>query len=341
VVNQLFRAALDGEKPMSYWKEWQEYGWILVWCLWGSAIGLLVRSPWRFSLLLTASMLLLGLIAWFSFRAGCWIPLVPPALACIPAAALVTSYVSHQEKLQRSQLMQLFSRHVSREVADAVWAQRDDFLQGNRPRSQRVIATVLFTDLARFTTLSESLDPGVLMDWLNEYLEAMAKIVMRNGGMVDKYIGDAIMAVFGVPVPRTSEEAIKQDAANAVRCALEMKQEMDRLNARWQPQGRPTTRMRVGIHTGPLLAGSVGSAERMDYTVLGDTVNTAKRLEAYDKDLGGAGTEESCRILIGESTKILLTSDFEAICAGKMDLKGKSEKVMVFRVVNKPPSPGA
>jgi adenylate cyclase len=280
------------------------------------------------------SLLTLGGIARWSFAAGWWIPLIAPAVAFLPAAALVTSYVSFQEHRQRGQLMRLFSNQVSPDIAQALWEQRDEFLAGNRPRSQKLTATVLFTDLKGFSTTSEGLEPADLMDWLNEYMEAMANAVMANEGVVEKYIGDSIMAVFGVPIPRTSQEQIAKDAGNAVRCALVMGEEMERLNARWKQRGLPHCSTRIGIHTGPLVAGSLGSTERREYTVIGDSVNTASRLEAFDKDSTDPNLQyDNYRILISEATRSLLHGRFQVQLVGTMSLKGKSEKVMIHRVI--------
>ena len=171
------------------------------------------------------------------------------------------------------------------EVAEVLWQQREQFLDGGRPRSQKQIVTVMFTDLQGFTSVSEQLDPQVLMDWLNTYMDAIARTVMDHGGVVDDYFGDGVKVNFGVPVPRTSEEEIRQDALHAVRCALALEREMARINENMKARGLPNLRMRVGIYTGPVVAGTLGSAERMKYTTLGDTVNTAARLESYDKDL--------------------------------------------------------
>ncbi len=99
-------------------------------------------------------------------------------------------------------LMQLFSRHVSKEVAETIWLQREQFLDGGRPRPQRLVVTALFTDLTGFTTVSEKHPPEVLMEWLNEYMDAMARQVSRHGGVIRQYAGDSVVALFGVPVPR-------------------------------------------------------------------------------------------------------------------------------------------
>jgi adenylate cyclase len=114
------------------------------------------------------------------------------------------------------------------------------FMDGSRPRSQKFTATVLFTDLREFTSVSEKMDPQALLDWLNVYMEAMAQLVMDHGGVVDNYIGNSTKADFGVPVPRTDEAAISRDAVAAVDWALAMERELKRLNAVWQQQNLPT-----------------------------------------------------------------------------------------------------
>jgi adenylate cyclase len=240
-VNQLLRQALEGDEPLRFWNDWLEDGWILLWSLMGGAIGYGVRSPWRFALLGVVCLLALAGIGAMAFSGGLWIPLVGPAVAYVPAAALVTSYVSYREKTDRGQLMQLFAKQVSPDIAQALWEQRDAFLAGQRPRSQKLIATVLFSDLEGFSATSEKLEPTQLMDWLNEYMDAMAAAIMSHQGVVEKYIGDAIMAVFGVPLARGSQEAISHDARNAVACALTMRTKMEHLNVRWRERGLPST----------------------------------------------------------------------------------------------------
>jgi adenylate cyclase len=242
--------------------------------------------------------------------------------------------MSNQEKKERAVLMQLFSRHVSPEVADAVWRQREQFMDGGRPRSQKFTVTVLFTDLKAFTSVSEKMDPQALLDWLNTYMEAMAQLVMDHGGVIDNYVGDSIKADFGVPLPRTTEAAIGQDAVAAVNCALAMEKELKRLNASWQRQNLPTVEMRIGIFTGPVVGGSLGSAQRLKYTTIGDTVNIASRLESYDQELFDPDFAKGpCRILIGEQTLRYLNRQFETKKVGEVVLKGKDEAVTIFRVM--------
>jgi adenylate cyclase len=229
--------------------------------------------------------------------------------------------------------MQLFSKQVSPDIAEAIWEQREELLAGQRPRSQKLIATVLFTDLEGFSTTSEKMEPALLMDWLNEYMEGMATAVMAHQGVIEKYIGDSIMAVFGVPLARATQDEIRIDARNAVCCALAMGRKLIELNAHWRERGLPTCGMRIGIHTGALVAGSLGSVDRQEYTVIGDSVNTASRLESFDKQwVDPEMPGNPCRVLISDATHRLLGSEFQTLRVGTMTLKNKKEPVTIHRV---------
>jgi adenylate cyclase len=168
-------------------------------------------------------------------------------------------------------------------------------------------------------------------------MERLAGHVEEHGGIVNKYIGDAIMAVFGVPIPRSTREQIAADAAGAVRCALAMNAELDLLNAEWRARGWPEIGMRIGIHTGSLVAGSLGARSRLEFTVIGDTVNTASRLESSGKDEIAAPPGSACRILIGQATFDLTAERFEAEPVGSIPLKGKSMPLDVYRVLRERP----
>jgi class 3 adenylate cyclase len=247
-----------------------------------------------------------------------------------------TAIEQAREKGQRNMLMQMFSKHVSSEVAESLWEQRDQFLEGGRPRTQKLTVTVMFTDLQGFTSVSEKMDPQVLMDWLNTYMESITMTVMKHGGVVDNYIGDGVMINFGFPVPSVTEAEINQDAVHAVNCALNLEEEMVRLNALMQEQALPTLKLRVGLYTGPVIAGTLGSAERLKYTTLGDTVNTASRLESFGKNLTDSNLSSSpCCILIGESTLRRLGNLFVTSHVGEISLKGKQEKINAYQVLGK------
>jgi adenylate cyclase len=298
-------------------------------------VGLRLRSPWRFTCVAISGLVLLGMATYSAFVCDWWIPVVPPALTWVTAAAVATAYTSKRETKQRAFLMQLFARHVSPEVADTIWREREQFLHNGRPRSQSMLVSVLFTDLVGFTSVSEKMAPQALVDWLNEYMEAMTPHVIDAHGVVLKYIGDGIMAVFGVPLARTTEAEIRQDALHAVQCALAMQRDLLQLNSRWGEQQLPMIGMRIGIFTGPVVVGSQGSLQRLEYNVHGDTVNTASRLESFAKegfvpDL----LHDPCRILIGETTLQYLDDRFETQWVGEVRLKGKEEEVSVYRVLN-------
>lgn len=334
IASQLLRLGLGQAAPLKILSKVQESMWIFLWSALGALTGLMVRSPGKISLAVAGGLLVLVAFDFWMFLNGWWLPFVPPALSWSLSAFVITAHLSYQETIQRRALMQLFSRHVSAQVADAIWRQREQFLDGKRPRPQQLIATALFTDLAGFTSVAEKLSPGELMDWLNEYMEAMASQVSAHGGVIEQYSGDAIVAIFGVPIARSHEEEISRDARNAVNCALAMEETLKRLNGDWAARKRPTTGMRVGIFTGPMVAGSLGSSERLEYVVIGDTVNVASRLESFGKDIPELAVEgNSCRILIGEATLRLLQGEYRTQKVGELALKGREEKMTAYRVV--------
>ena len=189
------------------------------------------------------------------------------------------------------------TRHVALRVAEqAVLAERARSLLGSylpaavadqamkidelRLGGSRVSVAVLFSDLRSFTSSSESADPADVVQQLNEYFECMVKHIEGQGGVVDKYIGDSIMAVFGIPTARAD------DAARAVKAAFQMQEALEGLNSKRAARGLPRLAHGIGVHYGPVIAGNIGTAQRAQYTVIGDTVNVAARLEAATKEHG-------------------------------------------------------
>ena len=342
IVNQLLRQALEGEKSLHFWNDWMEDAWVLLWCLVGGGIGYRVRSPWRFGPESAACLLVLGGIVWLAFSKGWWIPLAAPALGYAPTALLVTSYVAFHQRSMRSVLMKLYSRHVSKEIAESIWENRDSFLAGQRPLAQKLVVTVLFTDLKGFSTISERMEPARLYEWLNGYLGAMAQVIQEHGGVLKQFTGDGILALFGVPVPHTTVAAQAKDATAAVRCALALGWRLVELQREWKAADLPPVSMRAGIYTGEVAAGSVGSDDRFEYAVIGDVVNTASRLESYDKTLADPDLlTNRCRILIGAPTHDLLDGRFESKEIGLLEVKGKVNKVPVFQILDEKPAASA
>ena len=333
MVDQLLRGALDGERAMRFWNEWQEALWVLAWTVIGAVLGTWVRPPLVFVPALLACFAALLGIVWLAFAAGCWLPAIAPGAGLGGAALLGTSCASFFERQQLGLLMQLFMRNVSPEIANALWSRHDEILDAGRIRPHRLTATLVFTDLQGYSGMAEEMDPVALMSWLNEYMEAMSDAVFKYHGVVNKFMGDAVMAMFGPPFARESREEMQEDAVNAVRCALEMNRQLWQLNERWRVQGRPTTAMRVGIFTGVVVGGSIGNRQRQEYTVTGDTVNIAARLEGADKHRADfSKAENPCRILVGETTYSLLDEQFEAEQIGSMELHGKKTKVTVYLI---------
>ena len=335
LTHQLLRTALDGVPPMTWWPEWGEVLWIALAAGLGGIVGLLLHSPWKIVpavALLIAAFYFSGM---FAFYQRVWIPIAAPMICCTLAAAIVTSLVAYLESAERGMLKTIFSKHISGPVVDALMKDRDQFLDGGRLKPTRVTATVLFTDLKGFSTTSEAMEPAALMEWMNEYFDGIATHVDNCGGIINKFIGDAIMGVFGVPVGRTTEAEMDTDAKNAVDCALAMRASLLKLNEGWSATGRPTTAMRIGIHTGALVSGNVGSEARLEYTVLGDTVNTAARLESAGKDVAQNTEGMQCMILISDATCQRLHGGYVTRPLGAINLKGKAVQVVVHSVISK------
>ena len=209
-----------------------------------------------------------------------------------------------------------FGRYVPRElVQDLLQSGRDAVLGG-----EKLFITTLFSDIAGFTTLSESMEPSVLVSLLGEYFGRMSDTVREHEGTVDKYIGDAIMAFWGAPRP------LQDHALHACRCALAMRDRLRSMQADWAKAGKPSISARIGINTGDAVVGNIGSVERMNYTAMGDAVNLASRLEGLNKSYGTG-------ILVGESTAALVKDQFVLRPVDFVAVKGKAKAVLVHELL--------
>jgi len=336
LTSTILSAALEGRPLIQTWSEPLEVLWIFLWSGIGATLSWAIRSQSskNYSILRSALGLMVaagGLISgsYLLFLGSWWIPVVPPLLALIGSTTVIIGYIAQLERQDRVAVMNLFGRYVSPAIAKTIWRNRHQLLEEGRLLGRQMTATVLFADLKGFTSVAEQTDPETLMSWLNDYMSAMARLVRAHGGIVDKFIGDAIMAVFGVPIPRTTQEAIAEDAIAAVRCAQVMASTLEALNQKWQIQGRPTAAMRVGIATGTVVTGSLGSSQRLDYTTIGDSVNVAARLESYDKSIG----DGICRILINKETYLHLQGRFATHFIGSVQLKGRQQLTEIYQVL--------
>ncbi len=214
---------------------------------------------------------------------------------------------------ERDRLRATMGKYMTEQVVEHLMAGRVQLGGVTLP------VTVLFTDIRSFTSISETMSAHELVSLLNEYFTAMVTVVMEEGGVVDKYIGDAIMAVFGAPVPKPD------DAQRAVRAAVRMRAALILLNERLAARGIAPIRTGIGLHTGEVVAGNIGSEARMEYTVIGDGVNLASRLESATKELG-------VDVLISEDTAAHLGAEFELRYVDEITVKGRKKPVKVFEV---------
>jgi adenylate cyclase len=230
------------------------------------------------------------------------------------------------ESREKRWLRQAFGRYVSDSLVDAIITNPERLQLGG----EEVEATVLFADLVGFSSMAENTAPKELIRLLNEYFSSMTEIILTHQGTVDKFIGDAVMAFWGAPLP------IADHAVLACHAALEMQAAMRPLQQFWESQGFPPIASRIGLHTGPVVAGNIGSKKRFNYTVMGDTVNLAARLEHANKFYG---TE----IMLSEATYRRLGNTFLIRELDQVQVQGRAQPVTVYELVgvmplNGPPS---
>jgi adenylate cyclase len=219
----------------------------------------------------------------------------------------------------RDKLKDAFNRYVSESVYKKFQAGEITLTGENRN------ATILFSDIRSFTTLSEQLTPAEVVSMLNEYFSEMVDIVFRYDGFVNKFIGDALMAIYNVPVEQSQPEL------RAVRTAVEMVESLDRLNAKRQARGDFAIKIGIGVNTGPVIAGNIGHEKRLEYTVIGDSVNLAQRIESQTKVAGAS-------VLVSESTYAVVREHVIAEELPPVKVKGKAEPVKLFAVTAMTPT---
>jgi adenylate cyclase len=274
-----------------------------------TGVALTALRPLAGTCLCVMGALLVGLPASYLVfhMLGYWVDFLLPVLA-ICFLGMVA------EAIARRRLRDAFGRYVSREVMSQVMSNPHSL------RGERREVSILFSDLRGFTPLCEAMPAEAVAAHLNEYFAAMTDAIFAQRGMINDFVGDAIMAVFGAPLTDSDH------ALHAVQSAVAMEQALSELNRRWEAAGLPPLHMGIGIHTGEVFVGNVGGAAKLKYAVVGDPVNATARLESLNKDL-------STHILITEETRTLLGDRMEAKDRGEFVVKGRTRPLRVFELL--------
>jgi len=284
-------------------------------------LALMVRSPIR--------RLFIAVACVAAYLGTCWIAvnyLDFVLLAVTPVIALSTgtlagfTYDFVLLRLEKNRTRRTLERYVSKDVVREVLDNPETYL--NALGGVRKPVTILFSDVRGFTTMSEGADPAQLVMQLNEYFKEMVGIVFTQHGSLDKFIGDAVMALWG----SITSEGIERDAQNAVAAALAMRRALARLNINWKQRGMKELAFGIGVNHGDVIVGNLGSEEKMEVSVIGDPVNLASRLEGSTKEL-------NLDLLLGESVAPLVESRFALRSVDSVQFKGKTKPVRVFTVV--------
>jgi adenylate cyclase len=281
---------------------------LAVGCLWISVLSTRLGRLWVIGL----SLALIAAMAALSYEAygrGYWLDFIAPVAA-------MKLYRQGSDHLARRRLTAAFGQYVSKEVLERVL--RDGARLGGDVRT----VSVLMSDVRGFTTLAERLAPAQISETMNEYFTAMVDVILAHRGMVNDFIGDGILAVYGAPV----DDA--EHAWHAVETAIEMQTALRGLNARWELEGRPRLAMGVAVNTGEVFAGNMGAPRKKKYSVLGDTVNSVARIEGLNGELG---TE----ILISGATLASVRDRVQVKDRGAVRVKGKVQAIDIFEVVDR------
>jgi adenylate cyclase len=249
------------------------------------------------------------------FASGDWWPLVVPVGAVVLAFVADLGWQYVVEGREKRKVKRLFSRYVAKDVYEQLLADPSRAALGGSRRTM----TVLFSDVRGFTALTEKGAPEDIVAMLNEYFTRMVQVLFEHRGTLDKFVGDMVMALFGAPLDD------EDHAEHAVQAALAMARSLEVLNAEWASFGLPTLDIGIGINTGEMVAGNIGSTAIMSYTVIGDAVNLGARLESLNKEYG-------TRIIISEATRGRLKGQYDIRPLGSVTVKGKSQPVAIFEV---------
>ena len=294
------------------------------WVLWNRGVRARIAIALGLPIIwIGAAAVLFGFFFW-------WVPIAAP----IGTLILAGTALQLREQYEKQQLMRLFEKHVDPETAQLIWQRKAEIFEQGELEPQELTATVLFMDIRSFTSISEKMPPRDLLNWLNNYLEAMTDCIMDHGGVVDKYIGDAIMAVFGVPFCHSEYPEIQKDALNAVAACIAMHDKLHELNQQLRVDRKPLIKFGIGLHTGQLVAGTVGGSRRLNYSVIGDAVNVAARLEAMNKEIV---SDSPFNLLVTGRTFAYVRDRYEGQKVGSIQLRGKKEETVVYAILGEKP----
>jgi adenylate cyclase len=243
------------------------------------------------------------------------IDFVNPVFSIVFCYLTISTYKVGVEEREKRKIKNIFSKYLSSNVVEELIKSEDIKLGGERKE-----ITVLFSDIRNFTAMSEKLTPEEVVSILNEYLSEMTEAIFTYGGTLDKFIGDAVMAIYGTP------RFQKDHALRAVKTGFLMLKKLYQLNNKWEKEGKQKFNIGIGINTGIAVAGNMGSMKRMEYTVIGDTVNLASRLESLNKEL-------DTQFLISESTYEQIKDFVQVKKYEDISIKGKQEKINVYEVI--------
>lgn len=296
---------------------------IMVFCGALTVVVLGKRGPWAglgFVLLLTGVLVAAVYLTWL--KARLWLNLAAPAALLLFLYTTMTLQGFIAAEMERRRTRAMFGRYVSPAVMEELLKNPGLAVLGGERRE----VTILFADIRGFTSYSENKPPEEVVARLNTYLNKMTTLIFRYGGTLDKYLGDGLMAVFGTPLP------LADHAGKAIACSLEIQREVGRLNNEWSEKGQQPLRIGIGVNSGTVLAGNVGGHERMDYTVIGENVNLASRLESLTKEFG-------VNIILSEQTKVQLNPDefFESVIMnfGETRVRGFNKSINIFGIADK------
>lgn len=280
-------------------------------CLWISLLSVRLRQIWVIALTVVLGGGLVAL-SYEAYSRGYWLDFIAPL-------AVMKFYRQGSSYLARRRLNTAFGQYVSKEVLERV------LREGARLGGEVRTVSVLMSDVRGFTTLSEKLPPTRISEIMNEYFTEMVDVIMSRRGMVNDFIGDGILAIYGAPVDDPDH------AWHAVQSAYGMQQALGRLNERWQKRGAVTLAMGVAVNTGQVFAGNMGSPRKKKYSVLGDTVNTVARMEGLNRDLGTG-------ILISAETLARVSDRVIVRARGNVMVKGKSQPVELYELLDLKPN---